>query len=122
MNEPCGCYFGKDCTKTTVCQLCAAVEDKEEEIKRLKEKLLKANARERSAFFAGFKDGRNHPDIEQAWQQYRCLDDTDWATAKEVEPTEANLLDPYVLQLIETIARQDDRIEDLENQLKRINA
>ena len=62
-----------------------------DENKRLTAEIRKANAREREAFMAGFTGrtlasftGRaNMPDIEQAWQQYRCRDDTDW---KSVDP------------------------------------
>ena len=62
-----------------------------DENKRLTAEIRKANAREREAFMAGFTSrtlasftGRaNMPDIEQAWQQYRCRDDTDW---KSVDP------------------------------------
>lgn len=28
--NPCGCYYGEDCTRTTVCAVHAAVEDVEE--------------------------------------------------------------------------------------------
>lgn len=40
-----------------------------------------ANARERKAFMAGVDYGFTESasdDWEQAWQQYRCQDDTDW--------------------------------------------
>ena len=35
----------------------------------------------------------------------------------EIEPTFEDLMNPYVLQLLETICKQDDRIEELELRL-----
>ena len=37
MNNPCNCYYGEDCTKTTVCANESIVEDLEERILRLEE-------------------------------------------------------------------------------------
>ena len=34
MNNPCNCYYGEDCTKTTVCANEGIVEDLEEKIER----------------------------------------------------------------------------------------
>ena len=53
-----------------------------EDVERLRAALRDANARERSAFMAGhFEGGQfgSDGDKEQAWQQYRCQDDTDLA-------------------------------------------
>ena len=46
-----------------------------------------ANARERPTFIAGANAVMNDQDvdIEQAWQQYRCQDDTDWKVVSEEE-------------------------------------
>lgn len=35
--EPCGCYYGYDCTKTTVCAIESAVEDCNEQTEHLLE-------------------------------------------------------------------------------------
>ena len=54
------------------------------EIDGLRNEITDANARERPAFMAGFKAATTTPpgmfghDEEQAWQQYRCQDDSDW--------------------------------------------
>lgn len=47
---------------------------------RLTTEVRKANAREELAFFAGAHALICDPtvDIVQAWQQYRCQDDSDW--------------------------------------------
>ena len=52
--------------------------------------LEQANARERPAFEAGLLAGAAKAplyiddfDIEQAWQHYRCQDDTDWKTVDD---------------------------------------
>ena len=39
MNRPCGCYYGEDCTKTTVCANEAVVEDLKEEVELLRDAL-----------------------------------------------------------------------------------
>lgn len=44
--------------------------------------LVEANARERPAFFAGAID-MDDANVEQAWQQYRCKDETDWKVADD---------------------------------------
>jgi hypothetical protein len=51
-----------------------------------------ANARERPAFMAGwgYRYVHKSDDLEQAWQQYRCQDDSDWKavddeTAAEID-------------------------------------
>lgn len=59
-------------------------------VKDLEADLKKANARERPAFEAGLDAGVdvnyfNCQDKEQAWQQYRCQDDTDWKSVKPPE-------------------------------------
>jgi len=55
-----------------------------QEIKRLSDLIVVANARERKAFMAGYEEGCTTPegqrDDEQAWQQYRCQDDADWVS------------------------------------------
>jgi len=73
----------------------------EVENKRLTEQLRAANARERPAFEAGYEAGGDDcrtgdmdewgergvtkytEDREQAWQQYRCQDDSDWKASTE---------------------------------------
>ena len=61
--------------------------EKDQEIERLSAEVSAANARERPAFMAGFQSGYEagepcttieQEDYEQAWQQYRCQDDSDW--------------------------------------------
>ena len=37
MNNPCSCYYGEDCTKTTVCANESIVEDLEERIAELED-------------------------------------------------------------------------------------
>ena len=37
-----------------------------------------ANAREKPAFMAGFERGGDCVDADEAWQQYRCQDNSDW--------------------------------------------
>ena len=39
MNKPCNCYYGEDCTKTTVCANEGIVEDLEEMIENLIDEL-----------------------------------------------------------------------------------
>ena len=53
------------------------------------DKLVLANARERKAFLAGYKEGFSDfltmdEDVERAWQQYRCQDETDWRAVRGV--------------------------------------
>ncbi len=61
------------------------------EIDDLRNEITVANAREREAFMAGFKAATTTPpgmfgrDEEQAWQQYRCQDETDWKVVSEEE-------------------------------------
>ena len=55
---------------------------------KLLAELAAANARERPAFEAGYREGLAEAwiedgDVEQAWQQYRCQDDTDWKVVSE---------------------------------------
>ena len=51
---------------------------------RLEAELKQANARERKAFIAGWNGGlcAGNTDEEQAWQQYRCQNNSDWAALK----------------------------------------
>ena len=71
-----------------------------ETIECLSSKITTANARERKAYMAGFWDGYEtdpvpecEPDEEQAWQQYRCQDDSDW---KVVSKEDAAKIDAAV--------------------------
>ena len=55
------------------------------EIGRLTAVLKISNVRERRAFMAGLEsaimyDELGDLDAEQEWQQYRCQDDSDWAS------------------------------------------
>ncbi len=59
------------------------VEQLQEQIERLSAEVTTANARERKAFMAGLESAIGYDELgdideEQEWQQYRCLDDTDW--------------------------------------------
>ena len=38
--KTCGCYYGGDCTKTTVCAVEAAVEDKEETLQQYLDEIM----------------------------------------------------------------------------------
>ena len=58
-------------------------------IEGLRDEILAANARERKAFIAGVQAvTESMPyttvfDEDQAWQQYRCQDETDWKVVCE---------------------------------------
>lgn len=75
--------------------------------------LEQANARERPAFMAGYEyaDVNNTTaDAEQAWQEYRCQDDTDW---KAVEDETAKTIDTSVLETAQnatSVPRSDQSI------------
>ena len=63
-----------------------------ERLKLLSSEVTAANARERPAFEAGMKKAAamapfniDEYDLEQAWQQYRCQDETDWKVVSEEE-------------------------------------
>ncbi len=56
-----------------------------------------ANARERPAFMAGLEaafewNGIETLDYEQAWQQYRCQDETDWKVVSEEDAAKIDAL------------------------------
>ena len=67
---------------------------KDLEIDRLTTELKNANARERKAFMTACKIRSITPiaewDEEEAWQQYRCQDDTDWKATKCPHPVHDN--------------------------------
>ena len=44
----CGCEFGCDCTKTTICAIQSAVEEKQEEIDALQEEIEELKAKNSS--------------------------------------------------------------------------
>ncbi len=58
----------------------------QKEVERLSSEVSTANARERKAFMAGIEavqHGADFHDEEEAWQKYRCQDDSDWAVVSE---------------------------------------
>ena len=73
--------------------LADCLKDATKERDELAAALEQANAREREAFMAGIEIFAKHVspsraslmdwDDEQAWQQYRCQDDTDWKTVDD---------------------------------------
>ena len=70
-----------------------------QEVRTLTAQVTAANARERPAFMAGLEaafewNGIETLDYEQAWQQYRCQDETDW---KVVSEEDAAKIDAAVL-------------------------
>ncbi len=57
-------------------------------LQSLSAEVTAANARERPAFVAGWNAALHikdcdSDDIERAWQQYRCQDETDWKAVSE---------------------------------------
>lgn len=72
---PCSCYFGRDCTKTTLCAVESAVEDATEELERRIEELESGRCRfncrtQREAFEAGWRayyDGIGLKDAYKKW-------------------------------------------------------
>lgn len=81
-------------------QICEATdhEDYEAAVETLLTNVKTANARERPAFYAGYREGladawTEDDDAEQAWQQYRCQDETDW---KVVSKEDAAKIDASV--------------------------
>ena len=58
------------------------IKAKNAEIERLTNEVTIANGRERQAFITGYKCGADPEDLEHAWQQYRCQDDTDWVACE----------------------------------------
>jgi len=55
------------------------------EIIQLTAELERRQGRERKAFVAGYNTVNSDADsdLEQAWQQYRCRDDSDFATVTD---------------------------------------
>ena len=49
-----------------------------DEIEKLQTEIEHWKNREQAAFRAGFTAGKFSHDEEQAWQQFRCKDSTDW--------------------------------------------
>ena len=95
-------YYGKQ----GYCEAGKTLNASANELSRLSCENERANARERKAFMAGVEavqHGADFHDEEEAWQQYRCRDETDW---KVVSEEDAAKIDASVLRAIRVLEEQ----------------